>query len=438
MPFAIGGPDEAVVAYGMGISEPQIIVGGRLFYWSCVQEVKRIRLNVMTISIDSQKVYTQEGVPVSLIGTAQVKVESANRDMLRLAVQHFLGMTQEQIAQVARATLEGHQRAILCTMTVEEIYRDRKKFDKAVFHHAATDFANMGLAIMSYTIKTWSDDVGYQQALGSAATAQAQCQAAIGEANAHSDGAIKSIQADLTKLQAKYTNDSSVARAARDFEVKQLHYQVEVNQRQAQSDLAFQLQSIKSSQAVREEQLHIEVLTRERQIQLAKEESLRKEKELDARVKKPSLAEKYQIETAAEAQSKKALLEAEAEAEAIRARGEAEAFAIREKARAEAEEMTKKAEAWKDYKEAALVDMVLQMLPKVASELSAPLARANGGMTIVSNNGPAGPGLVTAEVLSMIGKLPEMVETITGVNVSQTIAETLKNSIVSGESDSRP
>lgn len=59
------------------------------------------------------------------------------------------------------------------------------------------------------------------------------------------------------------------------------------------------------------------------------------------------------------------ILEAEAEAEALRVRGEAEAFAVEAKARAEAEQMAKKADAWKDYKEAAMVDMLLDTLPKV-------------------------------------------------------------------------
>ena len=46
-------------------------------------------------------------------------------------------------------------------------------------------------------------------------------------------------------------------------------------------------------------------------------------------------------------------------------KGEAEAFAIEAKARAEAEQMAKKADAWKDYQDAAMVDMVLETLPKV-------------------------------------------------------------------------
>lgn len=73
----------------------------------------------------------------------------------------------------------------------------------------------------------------------------------------------------------------------------------------------------------------------------------------------------FRLEKLAEANRNRVILEAEAEAEALRVRGEAEAFAVEAKARAEAEQMAKKADAWKDYKEAAMVDMLLDTLPKV-------------------------------------------------------------------------
>lgn len=49
----------------------------------------------------------------------------------------------------------------------------------------------------------------------------------------------------------------------------------------------------------------------------------------------------------------------------IKIRGEAEAFAINAKAKAEAEQMAKKAEAYKEYREAAMIEMLLETLPKV-------------------------------------------------------------------------
>ena len=110
-------------------------------------------------------------------------------------------------------------------------------------------------------------------------------------------------------------------------------------------------------------------------ISIQEQEIMRREKELDSKVKKPPEAEKYRLEKIADAERQKVVLEAVAEAEATALRGEAEAYAIIEvKAKAEAEQMVKKAEAWNEYKEAALVDMMLKVLPKVTAEVAGPIS----------------------------------------------------------------
>ena len=108
------------------------------------------------------------------------------------------------------------------------------------------------------------------------------------------------------------------------------------------------------------------MIERTQEIQVQEQEIVRKEKELEATVRKPAEAEKYKLEKLAEAHRNKIIMEAEAEAEALRLRGEAEAFAIEAKAKAEAEQMAKKANAYKEYESAAKIDMILDTLPKVA------------------------------------------------------------------------
>ena len=82
----------------------------------------------MTLQINSDHVNTKQGVPISCIGVAQVKVESRQEQMLSTACTHFLGKSEETIQSIALETMEGHQRAIMGQMTVEEIYQDRKAF----------------------------------------------------------------------------------------------------------------------------------------------------------------------------------------------------------------------------------------------------------------------------------------------------------------------
>ena len=68
--------------------------------------------------------------------------------MLRAAVEQFSDKTEKEIQDVARVTLEGHQRAIMGALTVDEIFKDRKKFAEQVFDCASTDLFNMGIQVL--------------------------------------------------------------------------------------------------------------------------------------------------------------------------------------------------------------------------------------------------------------------------------------------------
>jgi len=127
------------------------------------------------------------------------------------------------------------------------------------------------------------------------------------------------------------------------------------------------------------------------------------------------------LEMIASAERNKVTLEAEAEAEAIRMKGEAQAFAIEAKAKAEAEQMVKKADAWKEYEEAAMVDMVLSTLPKIAAEVAGPLSSTKKVTMVSSGSGDVGAAKLTGEVLDVVAKLPETVEKLTGVNISKAM-----------------
>merc|ERR1712165_335075 len=148
---------------------------------------------------------------------------------------------------------------------------------------------------------------------------------------------------------------------------------------------------------------------------------MRKEKELDSKIKKPAEAEKYRLEKIAEANRLRLVLEAEAEAEALTLKGEAEAFAIEAKAKAEAEQMAKKADAWNEYGKAAVVDMMLQTLPKVAAEVASPLTRVNKVTMVADANGEIGASRMTDEILSIMTRVPEVINNMTGVDIKSTM-----------------
>merc|ERR1711892_780976 len=361
MGFETSGPNEAMIVSGFGYTSPAMIPGGRVWVWPCVQQIQRISLNTMTLQIDSDHVNTKQGVPISCIGVAQVKVESRQEQMLSTAYTHFLGKDEETIRSIALETMEGHQRAIMGQMTVEEIYQDRKAFSVKVFEVASTDLMNMGIFVVSYTLKDIREH-------------------------------------DLRKAENKK----------------------EVETQKAIEKLAHALQEAKTMQDLKNEEMKIEIVKRTRQIELQDQEILRREKELEATVMKPAEAEKYRVEKIAQADKERSILEAEAEAESIRIRGEAKAFAIQQRSSAEAEQMRKKALAWQQYQEAAMVDMVLKTLPQIAAEIAAPLARANKVTMVSSGGGEIGAAKLTGEVLDVVRRLPAVVEAMTGVQLMPT------------------
>ena len=107
MGFETCGPNEAMVVLGCGHSRSLMIPGGRIWVWPVIQQLQRISLKTMTLQIHSNEVNTSQGVPISCIGIAQVKIQGKNQDMLANACMQFLGKPEHEIKKIALETLEG-------------------------------------------------------------------------------------------------------------------------------------------------------------------------------------------------------------------------------------------------------------------------------------------------------------------------------------------
>ena len=413
------GPNQALVISGGG-KEPRVIVGGRGLVLPILNRAQVLSLEVMTLDVQTPRVYTKEGVQVSVDGIAQVKV-ARSEEAVRTAAQQFLSKGRVEVANIALQTMEGHQRAILGTMTVEAIYQDRDAFAQLVREVASTDMANMGLEIVSFTIRNIQDDEGYLNALGVKRTSEVKRDATIGQAEAERDAAIKSAQAKQESEAARFLAETGIAGSERDFNTNRAAYDQQVNARNAEAELAYELQATKTRQDIRGEEIEIEVIERRRQIEVQQQEIQRRERELEATIRKPAEAERYRVETIAAGNKASVLAQAEAEAEAIRLRGDAEADAIRAKGLGEADAMNRKAEAWKEYGQAALIEKLLESMPEVAAAIAQPLSKTDR-IVMISNGGDgdragAGASRITRDVTNIIAQLPEIIESLTGIDV---------------------
>ncbi len=421
------------------------VKGGGTFVMPVLEKVDVLSLELLTIDVQTPEVYTSKGVPVRVDGVAQIKVKGDDIS-INTAAEQFLSKGTDEIRNIATQTLEGHLRAILGTMTVEEIYQNRDAFASKVQEVAAGDMANMGLQIVSFTIRDIRDSQGYLDALGKPRIAQVKRDAVIAQAEADRDATIRSAQAQQAGQEAKFAADTKIAEAQRDYQSNVAQYQAAVNQKKAESDLAYDLQKYKTGQLVKAEEVQVSIIEKQKQIELQQQEILRKQRELEAMVQKPADAERYRVETLANA--RKFQLETEAagsasatkatgfagadvvkatgiaEADANKARGLAEAAVIEAQGKATAEAMRVKAESFKQYNEAAVIEMIVRVLPDVAGKISEPLTKTEKIVIINSGNGPGGgASKLTGDVTQIVSQLPPVIESLTGIKFEKLLEQ---------------
>src|SRR6516165_434809 len=424
----------------------RVVKGGGTFVIPVIEKVDVLSLELLTIDVQQeQDVYTSKGVPVRVDGVAQIKVKGDDIS-IATASEQFLSKGTDEIKNIATQTLEGHLRAILGTMTVEEIYQNRDAFASKVQEVAAGDMANMGLQIVSFTIRDIRDKQGYLDALGKPRIAQVKRDAQIAQAEADRDAMIKSSQATQAGQEAKFQADTKIAEAQRDYQSNVAQYQAAVNQRKAEADLAYDLQKYKTGQLVKAEEVQVTIVEKQKQIELQQQEIMRKQRELEATVQKPADAERYKVETLANA--RKFQLETEAagsasaakatgfasadvakatglaEAEANKARGLAQAAIIEAQGAATAEAMKLKADSFKQYNEAAVIEMIVRVMPEVAGKVCEPLSKTEKMVIINSGNGNGGgASKLTGDVTQIVAQLPPVIESLTGIKFEKLLEQ---------------
>merc|ERR1719278_2203325 len=163
----------------------------------------------MTLNPVCENVETAQGVPLTVTGVAQVKIMK-NPELLHTASEQFLGKKEHEIKSTVLQTLEGHLRAILGTLTVEEVYKDRDQFASLVREVASPDVGQMGIEVLSFTIKDVYDNVTYLASLGKAQTAAVKRDAEIGVAQANRDAGIREAECEKAAMDVKYNTDTKI------------------------------------------------------------------------------------------------------------------------------------------------------------------------------------------------------------------------------------
>ena len=332
----------------------KIVKGGMTIVLPFVHEVKELDLSLITLDVAVHNVLSSNAVPITVDGIAQIKIGSDDTS-IATAAEQLLDKTSEEIQYVAIQTLQGHLRAIIGLMTVEEVYKDREAFAQRVLEVAVDDLAGMGLQIVSFAIKEIGDEKGYLEALGRPEIAAKLRDARRAEAQAEREATEKEQEAE--KAKAGYTKEANVAKAK---------YDTEVSRERAVAERAQAISLAEQDKTLEE-----------RKAGAAQAAAERRDKELDSEERRPADASLYRAEQEASATRARGFAEAdvdrkmgEAEAAADKARGLAGADVTKAQLLAEAEGRRQLAEALNAYKAGALRlvlgQALLEKVPEVA------------------------------------------------------------------------
>ena len=423
------GPHEALIVYGF--RGTRIIKGHGTVILPMVETCRGLSLELMSFDVAPQQdLYTRQGVAVTVEAVAQIKVKS-DPESIRTAAEQFLTKNPQEREGLIRLVMEGHLRGIIGQLTVEEIVKQPEMVGERMRSTCAEDMNKMGLEVISFTIKEVRDKNEYISNMGRPDIARIKRDADVASAEAERDTAIKraeatraasvaTAQADQERVMAQTLSLAKQAEAQRDLEIKKATYKELTKRQEAQADKAYEIQENIMQQQVVAEAVKIRQIEKEQEIKVQDAEIIRHERELIATILKQAEVERRRIETLAEADKQRQILEADGHASAIRAQGEAEAEIIFKKGDAEARAMNVKAEAYQEYNQAAVVDKLITSLPEIVRALAAPLSNVDKITVVSTGNGTTtGMNKVTGDMVSMAAQIPALFETLSGMKMSE-------------------
>ena len=408
-----------------------------------------------------------------------------------LAMKNFLNMKEEQIVKALTDSLQGNMREIIGTMELRVISSDRKAFGDQVQEKAQADMNNLGIKIISCNIQKVIDENGLINALGQDNMSKIQKEAAIAKAEAERDVAIKQAETSREANDAKVIANLEIAQKNNELALKQAELKKFEDTKAAEADAAYDIQKQIQMKQVNTETVNAQIAQAEREADLRERQVAIKERELEANIRKQAEAERYATEQKAEAELAKRQREAEAsqfeqereavarkaqadadkfkaeqeaagvkakydaeaagiqarglaEAEAARAKGLAEAEAIKAKGLAEAEAMEKRAEAYRKYNSAAIVEMMIKIMPEMASEIAKPLSQIDSINIYGTGDGGSGAAQISGNMPVVMKQVFDTMSQATGVDLSEIIrantydAKVTRNVNVTGLPEAKP
>ncbi len=412
--------DKVMVIYGKtgknksgSISSARCIHGGASFIWPVFQDYAFLDLKPISIECNLTNALSKQNIRVDVPCRFTVGI-STEADSMTNAAERLLGLSIDNIQNIATDILFGQLRLVIATMDIEEINADRDKFLAAVSQNVEAELRKIGLKLINVNVTDIRDESGYIEALGKEAAAKAINDAKKSVAEQNRFGEIGKAEADRDK-------DIRIAETQRDTRIKTAAANAMAVQGENTSKI-----DIANSDAMRREKeaeaARIAVAAEKVQAAKALQEAYQSERDAElARAEREKATQQANIVVPAQIDKERQIIEAEAEAEKLRRTAKGEADAIYAKMEAQArgtlEILTKQADGFAQLVGAAEGDAqkaVLMMISDRLPELVKTQVEAVKGIkidkvTVWDGNGGKDGKTSTANFISgLMGSVPPL------------------------------
>jgi flotillin len=276
------------------------IRGGRAVRIPLLEHVDRMDLSNIPIELMVKGAYSKGGIPLNVQGVAQIKLPSTE-PRLSSAVERFLGRTRDEIARVARETLEGNVRGVLAQLTPEQVNQDKAEFARMLLEEAEHDMTRMGLVLDTLKIQNVNDDANYLNSTGRIQGARVRRDASIVEARTAAEAAEQKAENWLAAELSKVEADLAIARQETDKRIMDAQSRREAMIQEARGEVLAQIAETTA------------------EIERQKARALKVERQLDAEVIQPGDATRRSAEEQARGAAAQLIEVGKAEAAALRA-----------------------------------------------------------------------------------------------------------------------
>ncbi|MGZ9159978.1 MAG: SPFH domain-containing protein [Candidatus Limnocylindrales bacterium] len=416
--YKVAGANEALVVSGQRDRGPdgrrnlKVVRGGGVIVLPLVHKVGKLKLTARQINVNLADAVTRQGIKVAVQGVATFKI-GADDESIRNAAERFLESQEEAVDSIVKNVLEGSLRSIVGTLTVEELNLDRMKFQQAVQDAAKGDLATSGLQIDSFTIQAIRDESGYMELIGQQETARRERDARMAKASADQEAAVREAEAEQVKINA-----------ARDVSLRRAETETQTAAANARAAQAGPLAEAEATQEVTRKQTELaeleagrtqkELLTSTvRPAEAEAEAQIRRAEGAKGAVIAQAQADAERVKLAGEAQARVVEVTAEATAKQTTLEGNAEAGIVLSKGEAEAKALALRAEAYRQFNEAAIIQTVLSMLPEIVRAAAEPMANIDQ-LTVLSNDGASE---LVKNVTRTVTEAGTTVKGLTGIDI---------------------